>query len=144
MKHCILFAVLAVLLIAVPAAAQINLNYTTALNRVTITASTNDTGTVAGQYVGGANLLSLVVSSEDSIAVDVIVEYQKDMVWTSILTDSLISTVASGHTHEYSIRDSDSDLLDGIYFPLRVIIAARATGCGVTTPYLTARWYYRI
>jgi hypothetical protein len=145
MKHSLIFAIcVAVLLTAVPAFAQINVNYTSALNRVTYVAAEADTGTVAGQYVAGANLLSLVVTVEDSCELDIVVQYKTNGTWTTVLTDSLISTVAAGATKEWSIRDSDSDLLDGIYYPVRVIVTGQATGNGVTTPYVTARWYYRL
>lgn len=140
----ILVVTLAVLLLASVGEAQINLNYTTALNGVAYAASEADTGTVAGQYVAGANLLSLVVTVTDSCELDVVVQYKTNGTWTAVLTDSLISTVAAGATKEWSIRDSDSDLLDGIYYPVRVIITGQATGNGVTTPTVTARWYYRL
>jgi len=140
----IFLVTLAVLLLASVGEAQINLNYTTALNAVAYAASEADTGTVAGQYVAGANLLSLVVTVTDSCELDIVVQYKTNGTWTAVLTDSLISTTAAGTTAEWSIRDSDSDLLDGIYFPVRVIITGQATGNGVTTPYVTARWYYRL
>lgn len=143
MKQILILA-LAVVLVASVCEAQINLSYTSALNRVTYVNSENDTGTVAGQYVAGANLLSLVISSEDSVNVDFVIQYKANGSWTDIVTDSLVSAVNTGRTREISLRDSDSDLMDGIYYPLRIIVAARASGNGVTTPYLTARWYYRL
>lgn len=124
--------------------AQINLSYTTALNRVTYALEEADTS--VAQYVAGANSLVLVVTSEDSAQLDVVVQYKKNGTWTTILTDSLCTTTAAGATQEYSIKDTDSDLCDGIYYPLRVILTGQTDvlNMGVTTPYVTARWYYRL
>ncbi len=137
----ILFLALAVLFVAASADAQIKPSYATALNNVTYAASEADTS--AAVYVGAATKLVLVLSPADSINSDVYVQYKRNGTWTTILTDSLITTSAT-YEQEYSIIDLDSDLLDGLYFPLRVIVSARATLNGVSTPKILARFYYRL
>ncbi len=136
------FLMVALALVATAAAAQINLNYTTVFNAESYAAGVADTS--GAYYVAGANRLSLVVTTADSAELDVVVQYQTNGTWTAVLTDSLVTTTATGATQEYSITDADSDLLDGIYYPLRVIITGQATGCGVTTATFRARFYYRI
>lgn len=140
MKH-ILFVLVAVLLVTAFCEAQISPRYATAFNNVTYAASENDTSATC--YVGGASKLVLVLAPHDSINADVYVQYKSNGTWTTVLTDSLITTSAT-YEQEYSIIDSDSDLLDGLYFPLRVIVAARATKNGVTTPTLLGRFYYML
>lgn len=140
MKQILILA-LAVVLVAAVSDAQIKPSYSTALNNVTYAASEADTS--AAVYVGSATKLVLVVSPADSAELDVVVQYQRNGTWTTILTDSCITTSAT-YEQEYSIIDLDSDLLDGLYFPLRVIIAGQATGCGVTTPTVLARFHYRL
>lgn len=145
MKHfAVLFTVcVAVLLIAVPATGQVRASTVgVAFSDLTYAASAKDTS--SGQYFGGANRLSLVVVTADSAELDIIVQYKlNNTTWTTVLTDSLITTTAAGATQEYSIIDSDSDLFDGVAFPVRVVVGGQATGCGVTTPTFTATWHYR-
>lgn len=144
MKHftaVILIGLLVALLVPAVSNAQLNVNYATALNSVTYAASESDTS--AAIYVGSATKLVLVVAPADSAELDVVVQYKRNGTWTTILTDSCITTSAT-YEQEYSIIDLDSDLLDGLYFPLRVIITGQATGCGVTTPTVRARFYYRL
>lgn len=144
MKRNIIFAIcVAVLLIAVPAVAQVNVEKLgVRFSNLTYTASENDTS--SAQKVAGANRLSLVITTADSAELDVYVQYKVgDATWTTVLTDSLITTTAAGSTQEYSLIDSDSDLFDALAFGVRAIVAARATGCGVTTPTFKAYWYYK-
>lgn len=140
MKQILILA-LAVVLVAAVSDAQIKPNYVTALNNVTYAASEADTS--GAFYVGSATKLVLVVSPADSAELDVVVQYQRNGTWTTILTDSCITTSAT-YEQEYSIIDLDSDLLDGFYFPLRVILTGQATGNGVTTPTVRARFYYKL
>lgn len=140
MKQILILA-LAVLLVAAVSDAQIRPNYATALNNVTYAASEADTS--AAVYVGAATKLVLVLSPADSINSDIYVQYKTNGTWTTILTDSLITT-STTYEQEYSIIDMDSDLLDGLYFPLRVIVSARATLNGVTTPTLLGRFHYKL
>ena len=146
MKHIwmVLICCVAVLLIAVPANSQIeNGKLGVKFSNLTYAASAG-IDTSSQQYMAGARCLSLVITTADSAELDVVVQYKTNGTWTAILTDSLITTTAAGATQEYSIKDGDSDLCDGLYYPLRVIVGGQATGCGTTTPTFTAYWYYRL
>ncbi len=136
------FVLLVALLVPASGSAQVSLSYTTAISG-TYANSEADTGTVAGQNVAGARLLSLVISCSDSMAADVYIFYKTNGTWTTKITDSLVTTSNTGTTKEYIIRSGAADNLAGIYFPVRVRVAGRASGNGVTSPTYWARWYYR-
>ena len=92
--------------------------------------------------IAASNRLSLAVTVADSAELDIYVQYNTNgATWTTVLTDSLIATAAG--SQEYDLIDSDSNLLPGICFPMRVIVAARVTGCGVTSPNIQAAWHFR-
>lgn len=145
MKHfAVLFTVcVAVLLIAVPAMSQININRTgVKFSNYAYANSANDTS--SSQAVAGASKLALVLKTTDSTSMDVYVQYKdSNATWVTKLTDSLISTVNTGKTQEYSLIDADSDVFDAFVYGVRVILAGRSSGNGVTSPVFTAYWYWR-
>ena len=144
MKHSLVFVIcVAVLLIAVPAFAQVNVEKIgVKFSNLTYAAAGADTS--ASQNVAGARSLSLVITTADSAELDVVVQYfASNLTWTTVLTDSLITTVAAGATKEFSLKDGDSDLFDNLAYGVRVIVTGQATGCGVTTPTFTAKWVYK-
>jgi len=144
MKHSLIFALcVAVLLIAVPAFAQVGVSSIgVKFSNLTYAAAGADTS--SSQNVAAARFLSLVITTADSAELDIVVQYKKDnTTWTTVLTDSLITTTAAGATQEYSLRDGDSDLFDYIAYGTRVIVTGQASGCGVTTPTFTAKWIYK-
>jgi len=145
MKHftaAILIGLLVALLVPSVSDAQVSPQYATAIARNAFEAS--DVDTSGAVYVGSAKLISAIITTEDSAAFDVYVQYQTNGTWTTVVTDSLISTSNTGTTKEFSIRDTDSDALDGIYFPIRLIVSVRATGQGVTSAYYRGRFYYSL
>ncbi len=132
-----------VLLMAAPAFSQINAtSWPAAFSTWQYAAGEADTS--REQHIAGSNLLSLTVTPADTAALDIVVQYKRNGTWETILTDSLVTASGTGTTQEFWIRSKGTDLIDGIYFPLRVIISARATGNGVTSPMFGAAWKLRV
>lgn len=133
--------IMLLLAFVIAAPAQINLDRQTTFSDKSYTTSQKDT---SGSYrLAGAKFLTLVTFTADTMACDTYVDYSLDLVtWTVVLTDSVKSTTVTAKVTEHSIKDGDSDLIDGLYGYLRVRNAQRATGTAVAGTY-TQRWYFR-
>jgi hypothetical protein len=145
MKHFWMIAVVcvAVLLIAVPAQAQINVDRI-GVSFSNFTYANSESDTSGSQQVAAARALMLVLTTADSAIMDVYVQYKdSNATWTTKFTDSLKTTVNTGKTQEYSLKDGDSDAFDAMVYGVRVVLAGRSAGNGVTTPTFTAKWYYK-
>jgi hypothetical protein len=143
MKHLSMSLLLAVLLLmlVVPASAQISLSSQATFSGKSYTTSQLDTS--ASYRLAGAGLLSVVTFTADTAAWDLYVDYSLDRsTWTTILTDSVKSTNTTAKVTEHSIRDTDSDAIDGLYGWIRVRNAQRASGTAVVGTY-TQKLYYR-
>ena len=124
--------IIAVLLIGLAAITQAQLSFTTApvKKEAAYANSTNDT--TRALRIASANLISLSLTTTDTTAVDVYVQYSKNnSTWTTILTDSIVTTTQASGFEEYSIRDTDSDLIDNVAGWLRTVLVYRASGNGV-------------
>lgn len=138
MRHVLL--VLCVLLVGTLAFGQVSLNRQTIFNGTAYTTSDKDTSD--SYRLAAAKSLALVLITADTISADVYVDYSLDLTtWTNKLADSVIVTDGAATVSEYSIKDNDSDLLDGIYGYLRVRIAQRASGTAVAGTFI-GRFYY--
>jgi hypothetical protein len=131
------------LLVASVAVAQVNVaSFPVKFSNLTYAANESDTS--SSQMVAGSNRLSLVVTSADSANLQIITQYYVDgATWTTKTTDTLLTIVASGASKEISLIDSDSDALDGVAYGVRVIVKGLASGCGVTGPTFTAKWFLK-
>jgi hypothetical protein len=135
---------LALFIASFTAESQLRIARATVKNGATYANSQNDT--TLARELAGANIISASMASTDTCAADVYIQYSKNgsTGWTTIVTDSLVTLTGTGATSEYSIRDSDSDAIDGAMGYLRAVIVFRAAANGVagTTTY-TFRYYYR-
>lgn len=139
MKYFVLCV--AVLLVGTVAFGQVNLDRQTTFSDKSYTTSQNDTS--SSYRLAGANRLSLVTFTQDTMACDTYVDYSLDLTtWTAVLTDSVKSTTTAAKVTEHSLIDSDSDLFDGVYGYVRVRNQQRASGTAVVGTY-TQRFYYK-
>lgn len=88
--------------------------------------------------VGGHSLSSLTFETTDSCDLDFVVKARTMQrlasgggaagAWATILSDSFAVVASTGLTREYSLRDTDSDLFDGLDQEFMVIITHVASG----------------
>lgn len=146
MKRLALFALLMGACI-MPLMAQVNVNETFVKSGAAYANSQNDTTAVL--RLAGATLLAAKLTSTDTIAVDVYIQYSANFysvatpTWTTVVTDSLVYANTARGFAQYSIRDTDSDALDGITGALRTVLVFRGAANGVTTPTYSFSYVYR-
>jgi len=125
------------------ATAQVSFTELKVKNQASYANSQNDT--TKAVRIAAANLISLSLITNDTAAVDVYVQYSKfGVTWSTVMTDSLIYANTAQGLAEFSIRDTDSDLIDNVRGWLRTVMVFRASGNGVSGSHLyTLAYNYR-
>jgi hypothetical protein len=141
--------ILACLALPLTAFAQVSLNEYSVKSGASYANSQKDTTAVL--RLAGASLLSAKLVTKDTAAVDVYIQYSANYydvpaaqrTWTTVVTDSLVYANTGYGFAQYSIRDTDSDALDGVTGAIRTVLAFRSSGNGVTTPTYTLSYVFR-
>jgi hypothetical protein len=145
MKRIVLFAVAVLFLFALvigAAHAQVSVNASDVVTSKTYAANQKDTSAAYG--FASARLLSLLLNPKDSVQVDIFVQYSLDKTtWSTVATDSLISTTDAGAKKEVSIRSGAAEKFSGIAGWLRSVKSFRASNQGTTSATYRETWYYK-
>ena len=140
----ILFTAVILLFAAVETKAQIAPTPYKLADATTFANSQTDTSRAI--RIAGANLISHWLTVSDTADVIRSIEYnaytdvEDDAAWTEIFRDT--TDVNAATRKEASIRDSDSDLIDGIRGYLRVILIFDSSGNGATGSQVYYSWFY--
>lgn len=109
-----------------------------------LTYANGQSDTTGSEIWAAASKLAFVLAVSDSAMLDVHMQYKDSgATWTTFLSDSLLTSTAAGSEREIVLRTTEVDHIPGFVFGLRVIVAARATGNGVTSPRFSGTWYLR-
>lgn len=144
-----LILILVCLMLSLTAFAQVSMNEYTVKSGASYANTQSDTTAVL--RLAGASLLSAKLVTKDTVAVDIYIQYSANYYdvpaaqrkWTTVITDSLVYANTGYGFAQYSIRDTDSDALDGVIGALRTVLVFRSSGNGVTTPTYTLSYAFR-